>query len=92
MALAKASKHPDVVWVLGTTGMRIGELTGLQARDIDVVGRRISIERNAVLVDSLSVVGTPKNGGAPCGHRARVCVRDAGGAVSAEVAVRVGVF
>ncbi len=59
-ALAGASKCPDVVWALGTTGMRFGELAGLQVRDIDVAGRRINIERNAVLVDSRTVVGTPK--------------------------------
>lgn len=58
--LATAVEHPTVVWVLATTGMRFGELAGLQVSDIDFTARRINIERNAVWVDGKSVVGTPK--------------------------------
>ncbi|MGJ4070671.1 tyrosine-type recombinase/integrase [Corynebacterium macclintockiae] len=58
--LAKAVEHPTVVWVLATTGMRFGELAGLQVGDIDFKAKRIHIERNAVWVDGKSVVGTPK--------------------------------
>lgn len=61
-ALAARSRHPDVVWVLATTGMRFGELAGLQVRDVDFTAQRIQIVRNAVLVDGTIVVGTPKTG------------------------------
>lgn len=59
-ALATGSSQPDVVWTLATTGMRFGELAGLQVGDIDFAARRISIARNAVWVNNRTVVGTPK--------------------------------
>lgn len=58
--LAEDSSQPDVVWTLATTGMRFGELAGLQVGDIDFSARRISISRNAVWVNNRTVVGTPK--------------------------------
>lgn len=59
-SLAEDSSQPDVVWTLATTGMRFGELAGLQVGDIDFSARRISISRNAVWVNNRTVVGTPK--------------------------------
>lgn len=49
-----------IVNVLAYTGLRWGELAGLHGPDIDPVGRRISVNRNAVQVGSRVVVGTPK--------------------------------
>jgi integrase len=59
--LAEASgQHSTLVRLLGYTGLRWGEATALTVRDIDRATRRISISRNAVLVNGLVVVGTPK--------------------------------
>jgi integrase len=59
--LAEASgRHSTLVRLLGYTGLRWGEATALTVRDIDRATRRISISRNAVLVNGLVVVGTPK--------------------------------
>lgn len=50
----------EIVWVLGTVGLRWGELAGLQVGDIDFLRRRIHIKRNAVTVKNKVIVGTPK--------------------------------
>lgn len=61
-ALAGESSNPDLILVLGVTGMRWGEMAGLQVQDVDVAGQRIHVRRNAVWVDGKTVVGTPKSG------------------------------
>lgn len=59
--LAEASgPYGAVIRVLGYTGLRWGELTGLRARDIDVARRRLSVVQNAVLVKGEVIIGTPK--------------------------------
>lgn len=50
-----------VILTLAYTGLRWGELAGLHGPDVDVTGRRISVNRNAVEVGGKIVVGTPKN-------------------------------
>lgn len=50
-----------IIRVLAYTGLRWGELAGLHGPDVDVTGRRVSVNRNAVQVGSKVVVGTPKN-------------------------------
>ena len=52
--------NADIVWVLGTVGLRWGELAGLRVRDVNVVKNRLRIEQNAVVVGTEVVVGTPK--------------------------------
>lgn len=60
---AFASEAGDMgaaVNILAYTGLRWGELAGLHGPDIDTIGRRISVNRNAVQVGSKVIVGTPK--------------------------------
>lgn len=59
--LADESKHPDIVWLLATTGLRWGEMAALRIRDIDLGRGRIRIERSASKVNSETIVGTTKN-------------------------------
>lgn len=58
--------NAPIVWLLGTVGLRWGELAGLQVQDVDVLRGRITVRRNAVTVGSGVEVGTPKT------HEARV--------------------
>jgi integrase len=58
--LAVESKYPDFVRFLSYTGLRWGEATGLRVRHVDQATRRFRIEENAVSVNGLVVVGTPK--------------------------------
>ncbi|MEV8269114.1 tyrosine-type recombinase/integrase [Microbacterium oleivorans] len=60
--LATCAEHPDFVRFLAYTGLRWGEAVELQVRDLDMLRRRISIERNAVYVKGSYAVGTPKTG------------------------------
>ncbi|MGJ4108517.1 tyrosine-type recombinase/integrase [Corynebacterium macclintockiae] len=55
------TRNGDIVWVLGTVGLRWGELAALRVRDVNVLRSRLSIERNAVTVGTEVVVGTPKS-------------------------------
>lgn len=58
--LADAARMPTLVLFLAYTGLRWGEATALQVQDIDVNRRRVSVERNAVMVGSHVKIGTPK--------------------------------
>lgn len=59
--LAEASgSYGTLIRVLGYTGLRWGELTGLRACDIDPTRRRLSVVQNAVLVKGEVIIGTPK--------------------------------
>ena len=62
MRLADAAgwRRP-VVLVLGLTGIRWGELVGLQVKDVDLRRRRLWIRRNATEVQREIVVNTPKS-------------------------------
>lgn len=57
-----AGAHRPLVYVLGTCGLRFGEVAELRWRDIDVDKCRIRISRSVTLVDGTFVVGSPKNG------------------------------
>jgi integrase len=59
-ALADESKHPDIVLLLATTGLRWGEMAALRVRDIDLGRGRIRVERSASKVNSKTVIGTTK--------------------------------
>ena len=54
------TRNGDIVWVLGTVGLRWGELAALRVRDVNVLKSRLSIERNSVVVGTDVVIGTPK--------------------------------
>ncbi|MEK0064016.1 site-specific integrase, partial [Corynebacterium sp. KPL3649] len=56
----ECTKYKELVWLLGTVGLRWGEAAALRVRDVDVTRNRISIERNAVTVGTEVVIGTPK--------------------------------
>lgn len=54
------TRNSDIVWVLGTVGLRWGELAALRVRDVNLLRGRLMVERNAVTVGTEVVVGTPK--------------------------------
>jgi integrase len=59
--LAQGSgSHASLIRVLGYTGLRWGEVTGLRPRDIDIHRRRLTVVQNAVLVKGQVIFGTPK--------------------------------
>lgn len=59
--LAKAcTRHGELVWLLGTVGLRWGEVAALRVKDVNILRRRITVERNAVTVGTEVVIGTPK--------------------------------
>jgi integrase len=61
--LADASgAHRPLVYLLGTCGLRFGEVAELRWRDIDLKNLRVRIARSVTLVDGQFVVGSPKNG------------------------------
>lgn len=59
-ALADASAHLTLVLFLAYTGLRWGEATGLRVKHVDALGRRVSVQENAVMVGTVIHVGTPK--------------------------------
>ena len=59
-ALADESKHPDIVLLLATTGLRWGEMAALRVRDSNLGRGRIRVERSASKVNSKTVIGTTK--------------------------------
>lgn len=58
--------NAPIVWLLGTVGLRWGELAGLQVQDVNVLRGRITVVRNAVTVGAGVEVGSPKS------HESRV--------------------
>jgi len=61
--LADASgPHRPLVYVLGTCGLRFGEVAELRWRDVDVEALRLRVSRSVTLVDGVFVIGSPKNG------------------------------
>lgn len=62
-ALAEAAgEHRPLVYVLGTCGLRFGEVAELRWRDLDLEKLQIRVTRSVTLVDNKFVVGSPKNG------------------------------
>jgi integrase len=57
-----AGAHRPLVYVLGTCGLRFGEVAELRWRDVDVKNLRLQIARSVTLVDAEFVIGSPKNG------------------------------
>lgn len=56
----ECSKRQELVWLLGTAGLRWGEAAALRVKDVNVVRGRVSVERNAVTIGSRVEIGTPK--------------------------------
>lgn len=54
------TRNGDIVWVLGTVGLRWGEMAALRVRDVNLLRGRLMVERNAVTVGTEVVIGTPK--------------------------------
>ncbi|MGK0715030.1 tyrosine-type recombinase/integrase [Leucobacter sp. W1153] len=62
-SLAEASSsHQVQVLTLGYCGIRWGELTALQVRDLDHEKQLLTVNKNVVLIGSKLVPGTPKGG------------------------------
>lgn len=62
-ALADAAgQNRALVYVLGTCGLRFGEVAELRWRDVLLDKKTISVRRSVTLVDNKFVVGTPKGG------------------------------
>lgn len=59
-ALADESKHPEIVLLLATTGLRWGEMAALRIRDVDLGQGRIRVERSASKVNAETIIGTTK--------------------------------
>jgi integrase len=59
---AAAAEHGSLVYLLGTCGLRFGEVAELRWRDIDRERLNIRISRSVTLVDGKFVIGTPKSG------------------------------
>jgi integrase len=55
-----AAENARIVRVLAYTGIRWGELAGLEVSDVDLAKRRLRIERTASIVSGYVQVGTPK--------------------------------
>lgn len=53
-------EHGLLIALIAYTGLRWGETSGLRVRDLDMLRRRIRVVQNAVLVDGVIIVGTPK--------------------------------
>lgn len=58
--LAGEAKHPEIVWVLGTVGLRWGELAGLRVRCVNVLKSRFLIETAATTNGGTVDVGETK--------------------------------
>lgn len=61
-ALAGEAKHPEIIWVLGTVGLRWGELAGLRIRHVNVLRGRLQIEEAATTNGGAVDVGPTKTG------------------------------
>lgn len=56
-----AGEHRPLVYVLGTCGLRFGEVAELRWRDVDLDALRLRVARSVTLVDGKFVVGSPKS-------------------------------
>ncbi|PRB01795.1 site-specific integrase [Microbacterium sp. MYb72] len=58
--LAAESARPELVLTLAYTGLRWGEAAALRVRSVNLLRQRLHVEENAVQVDGVIHVGTPK--------------------------------
>lgn len=59
--LAGEAAYPEIVWLLGTVGLRWGELAALRVKHVNVLRSRLTIEENAVTVKNKVIIGAPKD-------------------------------
>lgn len=64
-AIADNAKYPELLLVLAYCGLRWGEAVALRVGDVDMLGRRLHVHRNAVEIGGRIHEGTPKT------HKAR---------------------
>lgn len=63
LADCAGERHAPLIWLLASTGLRIGEAVELRGRDLQPELRRLRVERSVVFVNGgPAVVGPPKNG------------------------------
>lgn len=60
--LAKEAKYPEIIWLLGTVGLRWGELAGLRVKHVNVLRSRLTIEESATTNGAEVTVGPTKTG------------------------------
>ena len=58
---SRAAKQGDVVLILAYTGLRFGELTGLNVEDVDLHARRIRVRRSITQLSGRLIEGPPKS-------------------------------
>lgn len=58
---SRAAKQGDVVLILAYTGLRFGELTGLNVEDVDLAARRIRVRRSITQLSGRLIEGPPKS-------------------------------
>lgn len=56
-----ADEHSLLVYVLAYTGLRFGELAGLQVANVDLMRRRFRVERSVTEVNGALVYSSPKD-------------------------------
>jgi integrase len=56
-----AREYRPLVYVLGTCGLRFGEVAELRWRDVDLDSLRLRVARSVTLVDGQFVIGSPKS-------------------------------
>ena len=59
--LAGEAAYPEIIWLLGTVGLRWGELAALRVKHVNVLRSRLTIEENAVTVKNEVIIGAPKD-------------------------------
>ncbi len=58
---SRAVNQGDVVLILAYTGLRFGELTGLNVEDVDLQARRIRVRRSITQLSGRLLEGPPKS-------------------------------
>jgi integrase len=58
---SRAAKQGDVLLILAYTGLRFGELTGLNVEDVDLEARRIRVRRSITQLSGRLIEGPPKS-------------------------------
>lgn len=58
---SRSGPRGALVDFLAYTGLRWGEVTELRIGDVDIVRRRVNVQRNAVTVGGELIIGTPKS-------------------------------
>jgi integrase len=58
---SRAAKQGDVVLILAYTGLRFGELTGLNVEDMNLEARRIRVRRSITQLSGRLIEGPPKS-------------------------------